>query len=203
VRQRSLRLVLGLGNPGKKYYFSRHNLGYQVVDKLARDYNIALREEGLLVQWGIGKLQEKEFILAKPMTFMNLSGEAAHYLKEKLKIYPEEILVVHDDMDLPFGRLKLVQGGGSGGHKGVASIIDRLGTEQIPRLKVGIGKPIDGDGVSYVLSEFSKEEMEVLPQIIEKAKMAIELILKEGLPKAMSIFNVRTRPESRGEGCLK
>jgi len=203
VRQRSLRLVLGLGNPGKKYYFSRHNLGYQVVDKLARDYDVALREEGLLVQLGAGRLQEKEFILAKPMTFMNLSGEAAHYLREKLKICPEEILVVHDDMDLPFGRLKLVQGGGSGGHKGVASIIDKLGTEQIPRLKIGIGKPIDGDGVSYVLSGFSKEEMEVLPQIIEKAKMAIELILKEGLPKAMSIFNVRARPESRGEGCLK
>lgn len=166
-------------------------MGHQVIDALARDYHIKLSKEAFLVQWGKGKVLEEELILAKPMTFMNLSGEAASYLVEKFSLSPEEMLVVHDDMDLSWNRLKLVKKGGPGGHKGVASVIEKLGTEQIPRLKIGIGRPLDKDRVRYVLSGFSEEEIKMLPEIIKEAEAAIELVLKAGLPKAMSIFNAR------------
>jgi len=166
-------------------------VGYQLIDTLAHDYHIKLNKEASLVQWGEGEVLEERLILAKPMTFMNLSGEAASYLIEKFNLFPEEILVVHDDMDLPWSRLKLVAKSGPGGHKGVASVIEKLDTEQIPRLKIGIGRPTDKDKVSYVLSEFSEEEIKALPEIIRQAKLTIESVLKEGLPKAMSIFNVR------------
>lgn len=191
VKERRLKLVLGLGNPGSVYHLSRHNVGYQVIDTLAHDYHIKLNKEVFLVQWGRGKVLEEELILAKPMTFMNLSGEAASYLVEKFNLSPEEILVVHDDMDLSWNRLKLVAKSGPGGHNGVASVIEKLGTEQIPRLKIGISRPLDKDRVSYVLSEFSEEEIKALPEVIRQAKTAIELVLKEGLSRAMSIFNAR------------
>ena len=178
-------LVVGLGNPGRRYANTRHNAGFLVLDRLAAAEGIAFREKGeaLLAEWGRGWLM-------KPLTYMNLSGRAVAPFVRRKGIPLERLLVVHDDMDLPLGRIRLKHGGSSGGQKGVASIIEALGEDGFDRLRIGIGRPPAGvDPVDWVLSPFAPDERAVLERVLEAATEAVRVWEKEGLKSAQSRFN--------------
>ncbi|HHW17394.1 MAG TPA: aminoacyl-tRNA hydrolase [Firmicutes bacterium] len=185
--------VVGLGNPGRKYAFTRHNVGFMVVSRLAERLSISFSEAGFSdVARGtmFGPEGPIEVVLAKPGTYMNQSGQAVLELLSDLEARPENLLVVHDDMDLPFGRIRIRRKGSSGGHRGIESIISSLGTSEFPRLKVGIGRPAPGvDPVDYVLRPFEREETEHLPLIIELAVDAVMSVATYGLDRAMSDYN--------------
>jgi len=185
------RVICGLGNPGNEYTGTRHNLGFMVVDRLSERWGVALRP-------GQGEfyLGEKDgIVLLRPTTFMNLSGIAlVQFMQVYRDVEPKNLMVVLDDMDIPFGYIRLRKKGGSAGHKGLESIIYHLGTEDFPRLRIGIGKP-DGDPVDYVLSPFTDEEREKLPEILELACDAVELWVSDGIDRAMSVFNKRVKEE--------
>ncbi len=182
-------LIVGLGNPGKQYSRTRHNVGFMVVDRISELTGIKLNT--LRYQALIGR--KNGLILVKPMTFMNLSGRAVAPLLQELKLTPSRLLVIYDDLDLPFGTIRIKPKGGSGGHKGVMSIISSLGTEEFPRVRVGIlgaeRKAWVTSVVDYVLSPFSKEELEYLNEVVEQAAAAALMIYEEGLEKAMNEFN--------------
>jgi len=179
-------LWVGLGNPGPKYRYTRHNFGFLVLDFFAQ-------KKGL--SFAPGPFQSeicpyKDVLLVKPQTFMNLSGEAVSPWVRKLYLKPEQVLVIHDDLDLPLGRIKFVPKGGAGGHRGVKSIIDALGTKDFPRLKLGIGRPAPGQEVKdYVLERFSTDEWPTVESILEKTSEALDFLLENGLLKTMSIYN--------------
>ncbi|AEH45394.1 peptidyl-tRNA hydrolase [Thermodesulfatator indicus DSM 15286] len=179
-------LWVGLGNPGPRYRFTRHNFGFLVLDELASLKGLKFSQgayQSLVSAY-------KDAFLVKPQTFMNLSGEAVAPWSRKLKISSERILVIHDDLDLPLGRLKFVPKGGAGGHRGVKSVIDALGTKEFPRLKLGIGRPPQGVTVrEYVLSPFSESEIPLVKKVLERAVEALDYLLEHDLPKTMSTFN--------------
>ena len=189
--EEQVKILVGLGNPGLKYQWTRHNFGFLVIDKLISTHPLKEEAKNNLVWWGKIDIAQQQIIVAKPLTFMNLSGRAVKWLNFYFKVFPCQILIIHDDLDLDWGRIKLVKEGGPGGHKGVISIQTLLGTKRIPRLKIGIGRPVLECTIDYVLSEFSPKEKEDLGIILNQAQSAIETILKEGLNKAMSIFNVK------------
>lgn len=177
--------MVGLGNPGRRYARTRHNAGFLVLDRLAAAEGLTFREKGeaLLAEWGRGWLM-------KPLTYMNLSGRAVAPFLRKKGIPLERLLVVHDDMDLPLGRIRLKRGGSSGGQKGVASIIEALGDAGFDRLRIGIGRPPPGvDPVDWVLSPFSREEEPVVERILEAAAEAVRTWRDEGLAAAQSRYN--------------
>lgn len=183
-------LIFGLGNPGHHYALTRHNLGFMVVDRLAGKLGVSLgrHEYGALV--GEGWPAGKRLLLLKPQTYMNRSGLSVSHALADTGLAPSEILVIHDDLDLERGRIRIRPRGGSGGHRGVQSVIDALGTEAFPRLRVGIGRPPPGvDPVCYVLQPFEPEEREVMEEAVERAAAAVELMLAEGLEEAMNRFN--------------
>ncbi len=179
-------LWVGLGNPGPHYRFTRHNFGFLVLDKFAAQKGLSFKNAPFE-----SEISEYQGVfLLKPLTFMNLSGKAVVPWSKKLEIPPERILVVHDDLDLPLGRLKFAPKGGAGGHRGVLSIIEHLGTKEFPRLKLGIGRPPAGISVrDYVLSPFTQEEWPVVEKVLARAVEALEYLLKEDLLKTMSRFN--------------
>lgn len=192
------QLIVGLGNPGAKYDRTRHNIGFEVVDALARSWQIGLSEhrkfhgiygEGIVT--GGTKIR-----LLKPQTYMNNSGQAIRAVTDWYKLPPESVLVVYDDMDLPIGKLRLRVSGSAGGHNGMKSTIAHLGTQTFPRLRVGIGSAKDvhpdKDTVSHVLGQFSAQETKLMAEVVELALSAIELSLKQGVEKAMSLYNNRT-----------
>src|SRR3989338_2817154 len=186
-----MKLIVGLGNPGDVYAHSRHNIGFTVVKALARKYKAAFKKD-----FGISSLSVKARIagqnisLALPLTFMNLSGSAVSRLLKKYKVGIESLLVVCDDLDLEFGRLKLRPSGSSAGHRGVQSIIDSLKCEEFARLRVGIGRPNKGiETADFVLSEFSKKEKTQVKETIEKAKGCCESWVTKGTIKTMNIYN--------------
>lgn len=190
-----MKLIVGLGNPGDVYVHSRHNIGFTVVKALARKYKAVLKKD-----FGISSLSAKTRIagqniaLALPLTFMNLSGEAVGRLLKKYKVGIESLLVVCDDLDLEFGRLKLRPSGSSAGHRGMRSIIDSLKCEGFARLRVGIGRPNKGiDTADYVLSEFSKKEKTQIKETIEKARGCCESWATKGKNEAMNIYNKRSK----------
>lgn len=183
-------LFFGLGNPGPSYRFTRHNAGFILIEKLEKEWKIPLDNFSFSSLWGKRKLKGSELVLAKPLTFMNRSGEAAKALAGYFKLSPSDILVVCDDLDLPLGKMRLRKKGGSGGHRGLKSIIDLLGTEDFPRLRLGIGRPEEkGREADYVLSPFSQEEWEVFSAVLERAVGALEEVITSGLETAMSKFN--------------
>jgi len=187
-----LKILLGLGNPGSEYQWTRHNIGFLFIDAITHKYGIKTATNNSLCWWAKVEIAHQSIILAKPLTYMNLSGQAASWLLSHYSLSPHQLLIIHDDLDLPWGRLKLVEKGGSGGHKGVVSVQEMLETKNIPRLKIGIGRPPAGtDIVSYVLGEFSPQEKEQLNLILDQAIKAVEMALSEGLSKAMSVFNKR------------
>ncbi|MDI6776633.1 MAG: aminoacyl-tRNA hydrolase [Syntrophales bacterium] len=187
-----MRLIVGLGNPGSQYQFSKHNMGFLVLDKLAQRQNISLSQRGFDARFGKGKIDETTVLLAKPQAFMNLSGVAVRKLTEYFKAGLEDLIVVHDDLDLPFEIIRLKKGGGYGGHKGLGSIIDYLGGSEFIRVRLGIGKPPPGTMVEeYVLGCFSKEEMKILPDITSRACDAVGEVISSGIQTAMNKFNVK------------
>ncbi|MCX8034359.1 MAG: aminoacyl-tRNA hydrolase [Thermodesulfovibrio sp.] len=183
-------LIVGLGNPGRKFSKTRHNVGFMVVDKLADKYdlNFDTLDEYMISK---GRIDDKEIILMKPLTYMNLSGRAVRKIADDriLKNLPDSLIVIHDDIDLPVGRIKIKKNGSSGGHKGVQSIIDHLGTKDFIRVKIGIGKEGEIEVSDYVLSPFSKEQKTIIKQKILHAVDSIVTILIEGVDKAMNLYN--------------
>jgi peptidyl-tRNA hydrolase, PTH1 family len=185
------RLVAGLGNPGGRYALTRHNAGFMVADALARRLGCAgtrTKFSGLVheCRHASGKV-----VIVKPMTFMNLSGKSVVPAMMWHDIELEDAIVVYDDLDLPFGQLRLRQRGNAGGHNGLSSVIQHLGTLEIPRLRFGIGRPPVGDTVSYVLSRFTKDEEAMLPDVIDLAVDALLCWADDGIDEAMNRFNRR------------
>ncbi len=183
-------LIVGLGNPGLAYRHNRHNVGFMVADALADKLEIPLKRVKFKAQIGNGKLEDIPIIIAKPLTFMNKSGEAVAPLVRYFKVPLERLLVIHDDMDLPLGTLRMRPSGGSAGHNGMLSIFDKLGTNAIPRLRVGIGRPPGRmDPADYVLQDFPKSDEELLKMVIAQACEAALAFITTGLEKAMNTYN--------------
>ncbi len=184
-----MKVVLGLGNPGREFASSRHNVGHWCIDLLARRQGLKL-ERRRLVAWARDTIGEMPVVLAKSRTFMNVTGQAAKYLVERLRVRPHDLIIIYDDMDLPVGALRLRPRGSSGGHKGLDSIIAYLGTQEFPRLRVGIGRPAGTAGpVGHVLGRFTRAEQEFIQDAVERAAQAVEVALVEGLEAAMNQFN--------------
>jgi peptidyl-tRNA hydrolase, PTH1 family len=187
------QLIVGLGNPGAKYDQTRHNIGFAAIDKLSRTWQIPLSEQrkfqGFL---GEGVVARQKMRLLKPTTFMNLSGQSIRAVTDWYKLPPESVLVIYDDMDLPVGKLRLRQSGSAGGHNGMKSTIAHLNSQNFPRLRIGIGAP-NGDKavVSHVLGRFSAAEDRVVADVLQLVVDAVELSLRQGIPKAMSLYNNR------------
>lgn len=183
-------LVVGLGNPGTQYERTRHNVGFRVVDELERRHGPVVFRTKLGAAVGEAKLGGERVLLCKPMEFMNVSGEAVGRVAGFWKIRPSETIVVYDDIDLPFGRLKLAGAGGHGGHNGVRSIIGSLGAPDFLRVRFGVGRPPGGhDAANYVLAPFSRTEEASLPQLTRAAADAVEATVAHGLTAAMNRFN--------------
>ena len=185
-----MKVVLGLGNPGKRYERTRHNLGFLVVDRIAAAKQVAVKEKKYNSLVGDWRRAEERALLVKPQTFMNHSGDAARQLARYLPIGVRDFLVVHDDLDLPFGRIRIRQRGGAGGHHGILSILESLGEEGFSRVRVGIGRPPPGVApTAYVLEPFSPEERAGLDRVVSRAAEAVVCLLEEGPQKAMEKFN--------------
>jgi PTH1 family peptidyl-tRNA hydrolase len=188
-----VKIIVGLGNPGIQYRMSRHNIGFQVVDRLAKINHIAIRTKRFKSLYGTGWIEFQQVVLAKPMTFMNLSGEAVKKATDFFHSKMEDLIVVHDDLDLPFGRLRFKGRGGDGGHQGVRSIMERMGGNNFLRLKVGIGRPPQGmDSADYVLDVFDRIEQSHLDQILSQAAESLKVTVLEGLEKAMNQFQKKS-----------
>ena len=185
-----MKLIVGLGNPGAKYSSTRHNIGFMVIDNLASRHGIEVGtgKGGSLI--GRGRLAGEPVVLAKPQTFMNRSGEAVRPNLLYMGIGVDDLIIIHDDIDLEFGRIKVKKGGGHGGHNGLKSVISHLGDSGFTRIRVGIGRPgNDMDVSSYVLSPFAAKEREQLREIIDNATDAVEAVVLEGPVSAMNRFN--------------
>lgn len=188
--QKRLRLVVALGNPGDAYLKTRHNAGFMVVDEVAEAFSIPLVKRKFDTIFGRGSVDGVEVILIKPMAFMNLSGPPVLKIANYFKILCEDMLAIHDDIDLAFGRLKINEKGGDGGHKGVRSLMDAFGGGDFVRLRVGVGRPEARiSAADYVLNGFSAKEKEVLDQITTKARDAVVTILCKGTKEGMNRFN--------------
>ena len=188
--KKCVRLVVGLGNPGNTYKRTRHNVGFMVVDQIAEDFSIALVKQKFDTVFGRGAVDGVEVVLAKPMAFMNRSGPQVQKIARYYRILSEDMLVVHDDIDLAFGRIKIKEKGGDGGHKGVRSIIDAFGGGDFVRLRMGVGRPEAGiSAADYVLGKFTIKEKKVLHRIITEARDAVGTILCKGAKEGMNRFN--------------
>jgi len=185
-----LKLIVGLGNPGPRYARNRHNVGYQCVERLVQRHNLAFARVMFKAMIASGMVAETRTLLAKPLTFMNLSGQAVRPLLRWYRVSPLDLLVIYDDLDLPLGRIRLRQTGSSGGHKGMASIIEALGGDEFPRLRVGIGRPLHGEPPDYVLSDFTRDESIAMEYAYDQAVAAVETFLASGITVAMNRFNV-------------
>jgi peptidyl-tRNA hydrolase, PTH1 family len=183
------KLIVGLGNPGPQYSWTRHNAGFMVLDRLSRQAGISVTRKAFSGLSGDGSFAGERVILLKPQTFMNLSGRSVAEALRFHKLTLADLIVIHDDLDIPFGKVRLKEGGGHGGHNGLRSIGQLLGSPDYLRVRVGIGRPLHGDVSNYVLSNFLKEEMDRLQDVLDGVIDAMEMLLKAGLPKAMSIHH--------------
>ncbi len=185
-------LVVGLGNPEPDYAGTRHNLGFEVVNLLAARWGVKVKRLAYLGLFGRGKFHSLEVGLLKPLTYMNASGEAVKSAAVALEVPPERLIVVLDDLALPLGTVRVRAKGSAGGHKGLQSVLQQLGTEAVPRVRIGLGAPPEGaDVVNWVLGRYSKAEAEQLAPALEKAADAVERILIDGVETAMNTFNRR------------
>jgi PTH1 family peptidyl-tRNA hydrolase len=183
-------LIIGLGNPGRRYRLTRHNVGFRVVDRFAEKKGIKLKRRLGKVQMGEGRIGSDRVLIAKPLTYMNRSGAVVKKLIGELGVPLDHLVVVHDDLDLASGRIKIKDKGGHGGHKGVGSIIEHVGDAAFLRVKVGIDKPqTPEEGVDYVLSTFDDEQLPLVEESIERACEAIEAIIVSGKNQAMNRYN--------------
>lgn len=194
------QLIVGLGNPEPKYEKTRHNIGFEAIDALARSWQISQSENRKFQgEFGEGRgLHGDKVRLLKPLTYMNLSGQAIRAVTDWYKLPPESVLVIYDDMDLPLGKIRLRLSGSAGGHNGMKSAIAHLGTQNFPRLRIGIGKSkAEQDAVSHVLGRFSPDESQTLSDVLQLVVEAVELSLKQGFEKSMSLYNSRSVIENK------
>lgn len=181
-------LIVGLGNPGREYEDTRHNIGFKVIDNIAKEYNIEINRQKFKGTYGEGFIEGKKVILLKPNTYMNLSGESVREVIDFYNLDNHEILVIYDDISLDVGKLRIREKGSAGGHNGIKSIIAHLGSDVFSRIKVGVGQP-NTDLVKHVLGKFTKEEMVVLSESIEASTNATVEIIKNDVKTAMNQFN--------------
>ncbi len=185
------KLIVGLGNPGRKYQWTRHNAGFMVLDRLSDVSGIAISRKKFSGFYGEGDWNGERVLLLKPQTFMNLSGQSVSQALNFQKLSLRDLTVIHDDLDIPFGRVKIKEGGGHAGHNGLRSLVSELGGGGFTRVRVGIGRPVHGDAADYVLDSFAKYELAVLPELIDNIIDLLALYIKEGMSKAMSLYNNR------------
>ncbi len=189
-----MRLIVGLGNPGRAYANNRHNIGFTCINHLARSHGVKFDRKQGLARIGTGKIAGNEVVLAKPQTYVNLSGESVSRLVKKFNTSLDELVIIHDDLDLPLGKIRISHASSSGGHKGINSIIEELGSRDFIRLRVGIGRPdkaeaSEDDIIAYVLSDFTPEQKQAITPIIPRVSEAILCLLTEGLTTAMNKYN--------------
>lgn len=183
-------LIVGLGNPGNEYENTRHNMGFKVLNKLSEKYNIPITKKKFNGNYGTGIIENEKVILLEPQTYMNLSGEAIKPMLDFYKVAPSNLLIIYDDIDVEPGKIKIRMKGGPGTHNGMKSVVKEVGTEEFPRVRVGIGQPIIKLAmVDYVIGYVPEEELKILNDGIEKAEEAVEEILKHGINYAMNKFN--------------
>jgi peptidyl-tRNA hydrolase, PTH1 family len=189
-----VKLIVGLGNPGKQYMLTRHNIGFLVIDQLAAEHSLDLTLKGFDAVYGRGKIHEIPVLLVKPQTFMNRSGFTVSRLFDFFKISDcTDVIVVHDDLDLPYGKIRLKLDGGHGGHKGLLSTMEQLGRSDFLRVRMGIGRPdVKMSTENYVLGRFSEEETKLLTKVTVTASDAITELLSSGVQAAMNKYNVRS-----------
>jgi PTH1 family peptidyl-tRNA hydrolase len=200
LRGDSLKLIIGLGNPGIKYQATRHNSGFLAVDEIAAVNNIPVDLKGFDARFGKGRIADIPILLVKPMTFMNISGAAVKKFADYFKVDPADIIVIHDDIDLPFRMIRLKAGGGHAGHKGLISIIDGLISPDFIRVRIGIGKPFDRLTVErYVLEQFAEDEMKLLTEIMKTVNDAVTMIVTSGIQAAMNQYNEKSANQSDSE----
>jgi PTH1 family peptidyl-tRNA hydrolase len=194
-----VKLIVGLGNPGMEYQFTPHNLGFLAVDRIAEKYGIRVSNRNCKALTGRGRIREVEVVLAKPETYMNLSGSSVREIVSELEIDPQkDMIVIYDDLDLPYGSIRVRERGSAGGHNGVQSIISALGTQEFLRIRIGIAPEFKlNDGASYVLSQLKKAQLPVVDQALDEAAEAVKIILGEGPAPAMNRFN--RKPEKADE----
>jgi len=192
-----MRLIVGLGNPGRTFAQNRHNVGFICISYFARQHHIRFDRKQSQARIGSGKIAGDKIILAKPQTYMNQSGESVSLLVKRFAIDLADLVVIHDDLDLLLGKIRIRKGSGSGGHKGVDSIITQIGSQDFIHLRVGIGRPIvaenrepsEEDIISYLLSDFTPQEKEVITKALPQVSQAILCLISEGLTAAMNRFN--------------
>lgn len=184
-------LIVGLGNPGKKYELTRHNIGFEVVDLLSKALDIPVNKTKFKALIGEGRIGTEKVVLAKPQTFMNLSGEAVIAMMHFYNVDPEHLIVIYDDIDTAPGKIRIRKKGSAGTHNGMRNIIYLLKRDDFPRVRIGIGKQIHGDLADYVLSRFSKEELPMMGEAIDKAKDSVLAIVEKNVDDAMNQFNAK------------
>lgn len=193
-----MHVIIGLGNPGAEYHRTRHNVGFHAVDVLARRWNIRLSRRSFLSLIGDGVWRGNKVLLVQPQTYMNRSGEAAVKIREFYHLPLSDFVIVHDDLDLLAGRVRIKRGGGgAGGNRGIASLIESFGSKDFTRVKVGIGRPPGRqDPADFVLQPFTRQEEASILAAVEKAADAVEMLLTQGLEPAMAVFNVANDPSA-------
>jgi PTH1 family peptidyl-tRNA hydrolase len=185
-----MKWIVGLGNPGAEYRNNRHNIGFMVIDRAAELWGIAVSQNKFKALIGEGRVKGEKVVLLKPMTYMNLSGEAMRAFMDFYKAPLEDCIVVYDDLDTPFGQIRLRYQGGPGGHNGIKSIIQHMGTQTFKRIRVGISRPAPGFNIAdYVLADFTKEEQEKLPEVVERCVAALDFSLEHSFDKTMAKYN--------------
>lgn len=183
-------LIIGLGNPEPEYSNTRHNMGFDVINRLSKEFNISVNKTKFNSLYGTGNIDNEKVILVKPQTYMNLSGQAIREYINFYKMDLKNVIVIYDDIDIEKGKIKIRKSGSAGSHNGMKSVINEIGTEEFPRIRVGTGKPIfKNDLINYVLEKISEEERKTLEEGITSAKEAIKDILMNGIDKAMNKFN--------------
>lgn len=184
-----MHLIVGLGNPGKEYEKTRHNIGFDAIDYISSKYNIEVNRKKFKGVYGDGRISNEKVILLKPTTYMNLSGDSVREVADFYKISNDNIIILYDDISLDAGRLRIREKGSAGGHNGIKSIIANLGTDVFPRVKIGVGQPVHGELVGHVLGKFSNEDREKIEKTFEPTSKAIEVMIKESVSEAMNKFN--------------
>ena len=191
-----MKLIMGLGNPGVEYKASRHNIGFALVDLLAKRWSVDIKRQKHDALFGQGRFRGESVILMKPMTYMNRSGRSALQAVQFYKIEQADFMVMIDDMDLELGQLRLRSQGSAGGHNGLLDIIERLGTNDFARLRIGIGAAQHGRAVSHVLGTFADDETEVMAPVLEQAAQAVECWIADGIDTAMNRINTQRKPKN-------
>ena len=185
-----MKMIVGLGNPGQRYEVTRHNIGFLIIDRIAAQLGVALDKRHRVAQVGLGSIEGKPVVLAKPLTYMNRSGEAVAALLQELGIATDDLVVISDDLDLPLGRIRIRPSGSAGGHRGLASILESLAGLPFCRVRIGIGRPPEGiEAADYVLEPFTAGEREQLSEIVSRGADSLTCLVRDGLDRAMADYN--------------